>query len=147
MPAGRPPVPTERKRARGNPGKRALPDKNQTVALEMAEEIPTPPRPLAAHGQEFWNRIWEAARQWVSPTTDIELALLVSEQIDERVALRYQVITNNDPGDRRALRDLEKQIVSNLSLLGFTPTDRSRLGLAEVKAATKLEQLRAARNG
>jgi hypothetical protein len=26
-------------------------------------------------------------------------------------------------------------------LLGFTPSDRSRLGLAEVKAKTKLEEL------
>ncbi|MEY4373214.1 MAG: hypothetical protein RL219_1983, partial [Actinomycetota bacterium] len=32
-----------------------------------------------------------------------------------------------------------------LASMGFTPTDRSRLGLAEVKAMTKLEQLRAAR--
>jgi phage terminase small subunit len=96
---------------------------------------------------DFWVRIWEAARQWVSPTTDVELVMLVAEQVDERVSLRQRVIANNDPAERRALRDLEKQLVSNLSLLGFTPTDRSRLGLAEVKAATKLEQLRAARNG
>jgi hypothetical protein len=113
----------------------------------MAEEIPTPLRPLATAGMDFWVRIWEAARQWVSPTTDVELVMLVAEQVDERVSLRQRVIANNDPAERRALRDLEKQLVSNLSLLGFTPTDRSRLGLAEVKAATKLEQLRAARNG
>jgi len=41
-------------------------------------------------------------------------------------------------------------IVSNLSLLGFTPADRSKLGVAEVKAQTKLEELmekKALRNG
>jgi hypothetical protein len=32
-------------------------------------------------------------------------------------------------------------ITSNLSLLGFTPTDRTRLGIAEVKVASKLEEL------
>jgi len=31
--------------------------------------------------------------------------------------------------------------VSNLSLLGFTPSDRSRLGVAEVKTESKLEEL------
>jgi hypothetical protein len=39
------------------------------------------------------------------------------------------------------LHDLEKMISSNLSMLGFTPTDRTRLGIAEVKAASKLEEL------
>jgi hypothetical protein len=44
------------------------------------------------------------------------------------------------------LRDLERQLVANLSLLGFTPTDRSRLGVAEVKKISKLEVLREQQN-
>jgi phage terminase small subunit len=40
------------------------------------------------------------------------------------------------------LRDLDKQIISQLSLLGFDPAARSRLGLAEVKAQSTLEKLR-----
>ena len=47
----------------------------------------------------------------------------------------------DDPKLRRGLRELDKQIVSNLSLLGFTPSDRTRLGVAEVKAQSKLEEL------
>jgi hypothetical protein len=39
------------------------------------------------------------------------------------------------------LAEIEKQITQNLSLLGFTPTDRSRLGLAEIKAKSKLQEL------
>ena len=42
---------------------------------------------------------------------------------------------------RRGLRELDKLIVSNLSLLGFSPTDRMRLGVAEVKKQSKLEEL------
>jgi hypothetical protein len=38
------------------------------------------------------------------------------------------------------LRDLERSIVANLSLLAWTPTDRSRYGLAEVKAKSKLAE-------
>jgi hypothetical protein len=33
-------------------------------------------------------------------------------------------------------------IAVNLGVLGFTPTDRTRLGLAEVKTASKLQELR-----
>jgi hypothetical protein len=32
-------------------------------------------------------------------------------------------------------------IVANLSLLGFSPTDRVRLGIAEVKKQSRLEEL------
>jgi hypothetical protein len=53
---------------------------------------------------------------------------------------------NGDWHDRKALRELEKNIVNNLSLLGFTPADRSRMGVAEVKARSKLEELRAKRD-
>jgi len=37
---------------------------------------------------------------------------------------------------------LDKQIVSLLSNLGFDPAARARLGLAEVKTKSVLEQLR-----
>lgn len=67
---------------------------------------------------------------------------MTCEMIDERWNLRIKVMQSDDAKMRRGLRELDKQIVSNLSLLGFTPSDRSRLGVAEVKAATKLEALR-----
>jgi hypothetical protein len=90
----------------------------------------------------LWERIWSAGRRWISPESDLELLQMVCEQLDERVALRIRVLRDNEPEERKSLRDLDKQIVSGLSLLGLTPTDRSRLGLAEVKAATKLDELR-----
>jgi len=49
-----------------------------------------------------------------------------------------------DPADRKlnmSLLETEKLLQSGLGLLGFTPTDRSRLGVAEVKAKSKLEEL------
>jgi hypothetical protein len=61
--------------------------------------------------------------------------------IDERWNLRVKVMQTDDARLRRGLRELDRQIVSNLSLLGFSPADRSRLGVAEVKAASKLEEL------
>jgi hypothetical protein len=50
---------------------------------------------------------------------------------------------SDDARLRRGLRDLDRLIIQNLSLLGFTPADRTRLGVAEVKAMSKLEELQA----
>lgn len=58
---------------------------------------------------------------------------------------RERYMVTGEPKDAAAFAKLNKEYVSLLSLMGFTPSDRSRLGLAEVKAMTKLEQLRAAR--
>ena len=42
---------------------------------------------------------------------------------------------------RSGLRELERQIISQLALLGFSPSDRARLGIAEVKKESKLDEL------
>jgi hypothetical protein len=44
---------------------------------------------------------------------------------------------------RRQLRELNKEISEWLSMLGFDPAARSRLGLAEVKAQSVLEKMQA----
>ena len=142
MPAGRPAKPIEQKRLLGNPGKRALPDESSIVLMQQIDSMPEPPRPLLKYGNDLWERIWGMGATWISDKTDIELLLMTCEMVDERWNLRVRVMQDmNDPKARRGLRELEKQIVSNLSLLGFTPSDRSRLGVAEVKAKTRLEEL------
>ena len=45
------------------------------------------------------------------------------------------------PRLRIGLRELDKVIVSNLSTLGLTPTDRARLGFVQVKSESKLDEL------
>jgi len=141
MPAGRPSKPIEQKRLLGNPGKRAMPDENSVVLLQQVEETPEPPRPLLKYGQDLWDRIWGMGATWVSDKTDLELLVMTCEMVDERWNLRVKVMQSDDAAMRRGLRELDRQIVSNLSLLGFTPSDRSRLGVAEVKAKSKLEEL------
>lgn len=141
MPNGRPPKPVERKRALGNPGKRALPSQDEIVLLEPVADVPEPPRPLLKYGRELWDRVWGMGASWVSDKTDIELLIMTCEMIDERWNLRVKVMQNDDAKMRRGLRELDRQIVSNLSLLGFTPADRSRLGVAEIKAKSALQQM------
>jgi len=107
----------------------------------MVTETPQPTRPLLKYGQELWDKVWSMGATWISPNTDSELLLMTCEMIDERWNLRVKVMQTDDARLRRGLRELDRQIVSNLSLLGFSPADRSRLGVAEVKAASKLEEL------
>jgi hypothetical protein len=85
-----------------------------------------------------------AGQIWIAQTDTLALAML-REAIEERASLRTVVMATQSAEARKALRDLEKQILSQMSALGFDPSGRSRLGLAEVKSATKLEQLRGAR--
>lgn len=147
MPAGRPAKPVEQKRRTGNPGKRPLPDLAAVQLLPAASSTPEPKRPLLKYGRELWDEVWAAGIGWLSPATDTELLLMTCELVDERWNLRIRVMKDNDNKERRGLRELDRQIVSNLSLLGFSPADRSRLGVAEVKAQSKLEKIMAMRNG
>lgn len=139
-PPGRPPKPAEQKRRTGNPGKRALPELAAVTPL-YAPVAPDPPRPLAAAGRALWERAWANGRAWMAET-DVELLQLTCEQLDERQALRLRVLRDNDWRERAGLRALEKEIQDGLSMLGFTPSERARLGVAEVKVASALEEVR-----
>jgi len=141
---GRKPKPTEQKRRTGNPGKRALPEKAVVELLPAAVGIPDPPRPLSSAGRSLWERAWQSGRAWLAET-DAELLLLVCEQLDERQMLRVQVLREGGWRDRAGLRALDKEISDNLGMLGFTPVDRARLGVAEVKVRSALEEVRARR--
>jgi hypothetical protein len=69
---------------------------------------------------------------------------MTCEQVDEREQLRLYVIDNIEAWHERAgLRQLEKEIQSNLIQLGFTPQSRQKLGVQEIKAVSKVEELRA----
>lgn len=154
MPAGRPPTPTERKRRTGNPGKRPLPE--PVVQLAAVAHIPPPPATLGDTGRSVWDRLWTAGQAWLSPTTDLDLLTRLCEAHEEREAIRDAIaeegyMVTGSMGQRRAnpllseLRSLESQMTKYESLCGFTPTDRARLGYAEVKRASKLDELIARR--
>lgn len=143
-----PPKPNEVKRKLGNPGKRALPKQKDVIVLHQSNGIPEPDRQLFESGLALWNKVWSLGQTWISKNTDSELLLMTCEMVDERVRLRALVWNNPEAWrERKALRELDKAIVGNLSLLGFTPTDRTRIGVAEVKGRSKLEELRAKQQG
>lgn len=94
----------------------------------------------------MWERIWESGGTWVSAKTDIELVQMLCEALDERTALRVQVLRGAEWRERVALRHLERSIQTMLSQLGFTPTDRTRIGAGEMAPTSKLEELKSRAN-
>ena len=132
-----PPKPAELKRQLGNPGKRALP--KPTTYVEGGYVAPA--RPLEFAGQQLWDSAMTTGANWIARNSDTQLLLMVCEQMDRRTDLIAKIEETQEWRLYRALHDLEKMISTNLSMLGFTPSDRTRLGLAEVKTASKLEEL------
>jgi len=140
-----PPKPAELKILQGNPGKRSLRTNDGIAPLDYGYVEPL--RPLGVVGRQFWDSIFGAGELWISIKTDTALVQMLCEAYDRRERLRELWETN--PTDRplnMSLIDVEKQIISGLSLLGFSPADRTRLGLVSAKTKTKLEELLAKKN-
>lgn len=136
-----PAKPLEVKRALGNPGKRALPKAEDTISLHAGRVEPH--QALDWAGMLLWNRVFNVGQTWISPQTDVELLLLTCKQLDRQVVLERMFVDKPDDFHiHRQLLDLENTIVKNLGLLGLTVDARSKLGLAEIKAESKMEQLR-----
>jgi hypothetical protein len=133
-----------------NPGKspelkKLLGAKNADSGMSLVpmpiKVIPEPFRRLDESGLNLWNRAFSRPETWLAHT-DLELLMLTCEKLDERDSLRIYVMDNIDAWhERSGLRLLEKQIEDNLNLLGFTPMARQKLGIQEVKAQSKLEEL------
>jgi len=135
------PIPNEIKRLRGTlRGDRVL-SPSLRVSLEQGA-IPEPPEGLGELGRAVWGQVLTEAKHWVSYKLDTIFLGIVCDQFEERAELRELVASNPEqPRLRIALRELDKQLVSNLGALGLTPTDRARLGFVEVKKESKLEEL------
>ena len=139
MPTGRPATPIERKRAIGTLRNDRLP--NQPIVMTQPATPPEPPRDLGGEGLKFWEQVFTAA-PWISHRTDLALVTMTAQQFDERSTLRAIVAEQpENPRLRSGLRELEQAITGNLTHLGLTPSDRSRLGFAEVQKESKLQEM------
>ena len=147
------PTPIEKKRQLGNPGKRALPDISSTHAIAP---LALPPETLGEAGLEKWHTIHSAC-PWLGES-DRESLVLYCEKADRHAEMveklqntDYVLLTDKGYSYANPLvgmiSTIETEMAKLQSLLGLTPADRSRLGLAEVKAASTLEKLRQAKAG
>ena len=158
-PNGRPPKPTEVKRNLGNPGKRELPDVPQPSSnkrLKAVSTIPKPPRELGRKGKLMWTTVWEAGQQTkhIAPLHDAQLILMLCHAVDEADFFRTELASGNvervylmsngayAPHPYvKELGNLRTQITAWLSMLGFSPTDRARMGIGEVVEDSPLDEL------
>ena len=129
-----------------NEMKRKLGSKHYRPELEVETVVlpgmPRPLRRLESSGLDLWQRVWGLAETWILPQSDLELLQITCEMIDEREELRAYIADQPDAWhERKGLRELDRAIVSNLSLLGLTPADRMKLGVSVVKTQSKLEDL------
>ena len=135
-----PAKPAELRLLTGNPSRRPIESNSsiEPVAYGRVEPL----RPLEWAGKMMWDSVFGAGELWVSSQTDTQLLQLVCEQLDRKVRLEFWITEHPDEWHMfKQLNDLERLIQSNLSLLGFTPSDRTRLGLVSVKTKSKLQEM------
>jgi P27 family predicted phage terminase small subunit len=116
--------------------------------------LPPPPAPLdlKERGQTEWDKIWSAGEVWLHPNEDYHWVEQIAHAYDDIDAFRDEIkrtglIIKGYAGQQVAnpllkeIRDAENVIRKCLSILGFSPTDRARLGLAEIKVQSGLAEL------
>lgn len=134
---GRPRKPVEQHKRNGTykPGRHG----SSLAVVAPIDSLPHEATPSDAFADVMANGVG-----WLAQTDAPTLALLRSS-LEEREPLRDAAMAGSVEA-RKMLRDLDKQIMTLLSQLGFDPAARARLGLAEVKAQSRLEDLRARRS-
>lgn len=139
---GNPPKPAELKLLQGNPGQHKIAFSESAPLVDFGNAVA--PDDLGPTGLSLWQTVYEAGELWVSSRTDSHLVEQVCRQLDRAAGLRELWLA--DPADRKinmSLLETEKAVQSGLSLLGFTPADRTRLGLVSARAKSKLEEIMA----
>ncbi|MGH3496307.1 MAG: terminase small subunit [Nocardioidaceae bacterium] len=113
----------------------------------MADGVPDAPVDLGLEGRALWGRAWGHAITWLSPDSDRDAIEEAARLADDLSSARRRYRATTDPADGRVVVALSRQMSDSLSSLGFTPTARARLGVAEVKKASALESLLAKQAG
>ena len=155
MPRGRPPKPIESRRIVGrtahtDSGGRRLPVAREITVTDAV--APGPPNDLGERGSAEWVKIWAAGSAWLAPNIDYPWIEMVCRAYDDIEAFRGKIqadglIQKGSMGQVvshpliQSVRQAEGTIQRCLSILGFSPTDRARLGLVEVKRESKLQSM------
>lgn len=113
-----------------------------------APTIPRAPKTLTStEGKAMWKAIWMTKAEQLIPAQDTFIATLaceMTEQINEmkeEIASEGNTVYINDGKTlvlhplHKHVADLQKQVISLLKDLGFTPKDRSALALETAKTA------------
>lgn len=155
MARGRPPKPIERLKATQRDATHKADGRELAIpeyTLPAAVSIPVAPDDLGPRGEAEWEKIWTAGF-WLSPDQDYHWVAMVATAYDEIeiyraiIAAEGYTYENTLKGVMQAhpliaeVRKAQALIMRALSQLGFSPTDRARLGLAEVKRENAIADL------
>lgn len=134
--AGRPPKPVEVLKRQGT----YRPDRHGPGRFEHEPvEVEPVSRPaLSGSASGIYERLLTEGAAWLARTDAVRLVML-RDSLAERE--RLLELAEESLEARRELRALNKEISEWLSALGFDPASRARLGLAEVKTRSKLQEL------
>lgn len=136
--AGRPPKPIEAHRRTGTYNATKHGSRGPLVAVEAVDAAEVTPFQRAA--LDVLDEVLSVGVHWLARTDGPSIVIL-RDLLEERESVRAGALAGSTE-DRKALREIDKQVMSLLTDLGFNPAARARLGLAEVKAQSKLDELR-----
>jgi len=122
------------------------------VDLSVVPEVPASLREV---GKTYWQVLWTGGRRHLSELHDAPLMGRLCHNFDtisdleiwlgSDVTKRWYTSPNGQVVTHPAVKQIEQMDAQNtawLSLLGFTPSDRARLGLAEIRVANELDAYR-----
>jgi P27 family predicted phage terminase small subunit len=102
----------------------------------------------------LWDSVWSAGKSWLSPESDAHVVTLLcqthdeAEQIRRALAIgevaRTYVLPNGSHVTHpyvSQLKELRAQMTGWLAALGFSPADRARMNLGEVRGTDVLDEL------
>lgn len=149
-----PPKPIERHLATSHNGKTLGGRDLDVIDVGGLAPVEPPPMPegLGERGQFEWLSIWRAGR-WLWPDQDyawVEQAAKAYDKItvfEAQIAIDGPMVPGYRPGMLVAhplyaeINRAEDTIRKCLSQLGFSPTDRARLKLTELRGASELQKL------
>ncbi len=133
------------------PGGRELVKANPTL-IERVSPVPAVPRGLGKRGRLEWKKVWEAGF-WLNASQDYHWTEMIARAYDDIEQFRKRVeedglIQTGSLGQPVAhpliaeIRKCEATIRQCLSVIGFSPTDRARLGIMEADARRKTADLK-----
>lgn len=167
--AGRPKTPIEKQAlaARGDgrtPGGRRVTQPGTVVVIpgrtglkkEPAFDhscLPKPPPGLKKEGKKIWFELWDNG-PWLHPFEDHHLVAIIAKNYDLIAAFEKKIdetglilsgggYNGQDVANPllKEIKSCEQVIMTCFSKLGFSPSDRARLGLAEIKRQSGLQDL------
>jgi P27 family predicted phage terminase small subunit len=152
MPAGRPPKPVERLAATQRDANHKA-DGREIARIEVKPDrtVPALPEIIKGRGEVEWRNIWTAGF-WLKRDQDYMWVEMIAQAYTDIEAFRERVeldgpIARGYAGQVTAhpliaeIRKCEATIQKCLSVLGFSPTDRARLAITEMKARSALQEM------